>query len=471
MKASHDKQNCIITGWHEEMTEIKDILRNALDKGRLLETAVTRALPDYGFSSIRNQLSGVQFGFDILAYRPSLQDGRQEIWKFECKNHEGPVTPAEIAPKLIWNFGRATIDRFVIVSTSKISNDLEHLLSEHTFPMPISIIAGEDLIEFLSSSPSAMETLGISLLTETIVDESVLDREVYPCSSPVALDVVHQLDPPDSFDYTMISGRIVKAFTPMDFRLLLTVTNHMAAPLDIHNISIVTLAHSSEVDRVLRLSKPKGIFNPVELTFRPTTTVHGEVEVLKGKIWRVAPRSTEIACLLLDDNTAPGVYEFLVSARGNVAGQSIHVESCRFALHVPSEHEDILKLNVKGRHYDSPACQVLNLPEDSWRLVKNEVKKQDQAVYLGPSEHEILHGIQDERWVIRRLASHPIQDGALSGRLLSPEQQSIVILDLGTLVDEELYSLEIARLRMTGSDSWQDLFDLQIQRRQDKDNS
>lgn len=447
------------------MSNIENILKNATDKGRLLELAVENALADYGFQNVRRQLSGSQFGFDILALKPNLNDGKQEVWKFECKNLEKPVTPTDIAPKLIWNYGSITIDRFVLVSTNKINNDLEHLLSEHTFPMLISIIAGEDLIKFLSDSPSAMKILGLSSNTTTVTNISIFDRQVYPCSSPAVLDVVHQLDPPHSFDYVLINSHIVKAFSPIELKLLTTITNHMGYTLNIHKISAYTVAYYPKVDRVLRLSKPKGIFNPVELTFRPTTNVHGEVEILKGKIWRVPSRSSEIACLLLDEDTSPGVYEFIMTANGKIEGTPVQVKSCSLFLHVPSKNEDFIELNVIGHHYDSPACQILGLDDETWGKIHKKTEQIGYDVYLGPSPYEILNDIQDNRWFIRQAPSNPLRTKGHLEVHPSMTKEATIVFDLGTPVDEKLYSRQTALIRKMGTDPWQNLFDFQLKRR------
>src|SRR5437588_2493961 len=125
------------------MGRILERLRESEDKGKLLEKVVERALQDLGFQNVRRQLSGSQFGFDIVALRKSERGEPGEVWKFECKNLKVPITVNDIAPKLIWNFGRSVIDRFVIVSTSEPNNDLHQLLGTHSFSMPIVLWAGD----------------------------------------------------------------------------------------------------------------------------------------------------------------------------------------------------------------------------------------------------------------------------------------------------------------------------------------
>src|SRR5437660_3438376 len=92
------------------MGPILERLRESEDKGKLLEKVVERALQDLGFQNVRRQLSGSQFGFDIVALRKSERGEPGEVWKFECKNLKVPITVNDIAPKLIWNFGRSVIE-------------------------------------------------------------------------------------------------------------------------------------------------------------------------------------------------------------------------------------------------------------------------------------------------------------------------------------------------------------------------
>src|SRR4051812_48575433 len=99
--------------------EILKKLQAPGNKGELLELVLVDLLEDLGFKSVRRQLSGSQYGFDVSAHTISRRDGRQEVWKFECKNLSRPVTVEDIAPKLLWHDGSVTIDRFVIVGVSQ----------------------------------------------------------------------------------------------------------------------------------------------------------------------------------------------------------------------------------------------------------------------------------------------------------------------------------------------------------------
>ena len=82
-------------------------------------------------------------------------------------------------------------------------------------------------------------------------------------------------------------------------------------------------------------------------------------------------------------------------------------------------------------------------------------------------KHELLKKIQDSTWIIRKVPiKEEIQtaDGA-TGQVIDPNQPTETIFDLGAKIDEPLYSLEDAFLRSSGQDGWQDLFQIQLNRR------
>src|SRR5260221_3513272 len=126
------------------MGEILNRIQAAPDKGRLLERVTAALFEDLGFV-VRPQQAGSQFGFDILATRPSAMGRRLEVWKIECKNLSGPVGVDDVAPKLVWHLGKSTLDRFVLVSASEMTNELEHLLADHPFSMTVEVMAGGTL--------------------------------------------------------------------------------------------------------------------------------------------------------------------------------------------------------------------------------------------------------------------------------------------------------------------------------------
>ena len=195
----------------------------------------------------------------------------------------------DIAPKLLWYFGSNTIDHFVIVSTSDVSNDLDHLLSEHQFPMPIHIWSGSTLEKIIYESPLALKRLGLEYQINTDKKNDVAYIEgidkVYLPKEPVSLDVFHELDPPYAFDYLLINNhQTIKAYNEIKFCLFACVTNWGRYPFDIYSLSVVTSNYIHTTNqRILREIKPKGIYEPVKLTFNPTTTIGSEKNILQEK--------------------------------------------------------------------------------------------------------------------------------------------------------------------------------------------
>jgi hypothetical protein len=443
-------------------SEILKALRAPANKGELLELVLVDVLEDLGFRSVRKQLSGSQYGFDVSAHRVSRTDGRQEVWKFECKNLNRPVTLEDIAPKLLWHDGSATIDRFVIVGVSQISNDLDYLLSHHRLPMPISVWTESDLANLIASSPRALARLRLRHDPDKSIQSNYERLNHYP-ALPISLDVVHWHDPPHAFDYLKVGDEVLKAYTSTELRLLACVTNPTKTAFHIHSLRVITQNHESVSSRVLRLVKPKGFIEPVKISFRPSQIVGSGVELLNDTVWTVGPDAIEHATLLLDHGIGPGIYQVAFEISGRIDGETVTRLSPTFVFHVDEPDCDMLILHVVGRHYDSPARQVLQLPRHEWGRLKRGAGSADRSLYLGPSNYEIINQKTDNTWVIRavrtRLGSVEHTDDW--SRVESPT----VLLDLGTPVDEELYSTRVALSRVMGEDGWQDLLPKQLNRR------
>lgn len=111
----------------------------------------------------------------------------------------------------MWPYGNATIDRFVIVGTSRITNDLDQLLRQHQLSMQIGVWTDEALEGLIKSSPKAMARLGLDF-TPAAPTLGVEGFPSYPQES-VSFDVTHQLNPPVAFDYLRVGGKVVKAFS------------------------------------------------------------------------------------------------------------------------------------------------------------------------------------------------------------------------------------------------------------------
>ena len=129
---------------------------------------------------------------------------------------------------------------------------------------------------------------------------------------------------------------------------------------------------------------------------------------------------------------------------------------------------DLLSLYVLHRHYDTPAVLALDLDEPSWESLKREVKKPDRMTFLGPSFHEAMNGYKDRNWTVRALTINPQGDG--SKARIDPNQPSMLMLDLGVPVDEELHCGKLAVLKHALSqDEWQEIFPVQLRRRMKED--
>lgn len=443
------------------MGRVLELLQAGTPKGYLLEKVLELTLRDLGFEEVRRQMSGTQYGFDVSAIKAE-SDGRKDVWKFECKNLKGPITVAHIAPKLIWNYTRSIIDRFVIVSINDVSNDLDHLLSVHNFSMPISIWSGERLERIIRSSRSAMELLGLSCEPEQRPDLAELDVVQYPPQS-ILLDVFHELDPPFRFDYWFRASEITKAYTGTDFRLIAMVTNNSERDLDIHSLDVITLEYEHISTRVLRLAKMKGLYEPIEIGFRPSTVVGGSSNILGSKVWRVKARDQEPIRLSFEEDLEPGFYHILFRARGKCGSETVDLYSASFLVNVRDQSENALVLHVM-KHYDSAAPHVLKLDEVTWSSLKTETTSTSKMVFLGPSLVDFSRRTEDSTWLIREVVGTPMESDG-SHLSISFGQPSKILFDLGIAVEEELYFLNNAIQRVTGTETSTTLLPRQIARR------
>lgn len=438
-------------------------LRSSTDKGRLLERVLVGLLQDLGFRGVRRQYSGSQFGFDVSAYRTSRHDGRHEVWKFECKNLDGPITVQDIAPKLQWYGGQATIDRFVIVGPSPVSNELDYMLQQHLFSMPISAWTDMELARLIAWSHRAMELLNLS--HDILPGAPKPDFEglcTYP-SAPISLDIIHRHDPPHAFDYVKTEGGVLKAYNSTEFRLLVIITNPTEKAFDAYALNAITLDYQAVDSRVLKLVKAKGFVEPFKISFRPSPQKGASVNVFGEKILNIRARDSEHAELLLDSSLQPGLYQIMFTLQGRSDGVEVTCHSPVFIFHKTEPGTDLLTLRVWGRHYDSPVEQIVNLPNAIWKSLKREVKSANSDVYLGPAPQDIMHNKADRTWMIRGVRREPGEKEHTA--YFSMDEPSTVIMDLGTPIDEELYSVDDAFNRNAGIDKWQNLLPVQLNRR------
>lgn len=434
-------------------------------KGELLELVLVELLKDLGFQQIRRQQSGTQFGFDVIACKTSATDGRNEVWKFECKNLTGRVTLNDIAPKLIWHFGQITIDHFVIVSPSEINNDLAFLLEKHPFPMNISLWTGEVLENLINQSPNAKKCLGIYDLTS---EKIPIEIERIPFYAPehFTLDVFHELDPPFSFDYIKLDDEVLKAYTEHAFRLIVNIANLTTKPLLIKSLNVVTLNYQNVTGRILRLHKAKGIFQPRAITFVPSQIRGSKKSILGKSVWQIDGGTAEAIALIMPEDTSAGLYHIMFSAAALVKGVQVIRNSPQFIIHIPERDGDILRLQVNTRHYESPVSTILNLSYENWSKLKECKKKDNFITFLGPTFHESIHGYSDLNWTVRSCQAIPRDDGITLD--IDPSVPSKLVMDLGIEVEEELYcGIKGILNHLTEAVTWKDIIPTQIKRRAD----
>jgi hypothetical protein len=75
-------------------------------------------------------------------------------------------------------------------------------------------------------------------------------------------------------------------------------------------------------------------------------------------------------------------------------------------------------------------------------------------VFLGPAFHEVMTRQTDPTWIIRACEIEP--GGGMSAAIDYTEPTT-VLLDLGTPVDEELYTQDKIMSEMLGAENWQKL--------------
>lgn len=421
----------------------------------MLERVAVGVLKDLGAIEVRRQLSGTQFGFDIWARVPNHQ-GEFEIWKIECKNLGKPLALDDVAPKLIWHSASATIDRFVLVSTSPPANDLIHFLESHPYSFPIELWTGDTLFRLVTASALALRALR---LTEN-PGPLPTPGHVYLPRGPLLFDLIHTQNPPRQFAfYKPEGGALVKSFTSLEFKLDVLLGNRGRKDVIVRQLRCRTIARADLGRlRLLVQTKAKGLFEPEKLTYRPSTLASGETDVLGGKVVSLPGNTMTILRIELDEDTLPGAYElqFLVHATHPDGAQN--VMSPIFLVLVPSGTEDTLNVLTFGRHYEDPVERILDLPQRQWkRLV--DLDARDRWLWIGPLPDEVVGRAKaPKRWTIRA------QDPPRGRRRIPSTARAIVTLP--GRVGDRLYSIADAGSRALGT--WEPLQWLpdQLRRRQ-----
>ncbi len=415
------------------MNSILKKINSADNKGKYLEQIIVVALGDLGFTNIRQQLSGSQYGFDIYAERIDGMDGDVRVWNFECKNYKNYLSVRDIAPNLIWHINGSQIHHYAIVSTSEPSNDLLRLLEIHNFPMSIELWTGNALERILMKSPKVLKMLGMS---ESYNNSLKLNEiRYFPPKSPVLLNMTHELNPPYSFNYIKVGDNTMKAYSDFEFRLSATFYNSREVPADITNIKINTVNYSKVTGRILVQHKTKGFFRPPEFKFKPSTNVYGEFNIATNQILRVEKGKPENIRLILDETATPGLYHFYLSADVKIYKEDYNLVSGIFCLYIlDKEMDDYVTLNVLGKHYDHLSEKILSIKNESWNFLKDETNQHKQMVFLGPTYLDPLY--KDLTWKIKKI----IASKEANNELIFEDQVPVELIDLGLPVDNEIYS-------------------------------
>jgi hypothetical protein len=231
---------------------------------------------------------------------------------------------------------------------------------------------------------------------------------------------------PFSFDYFLKEGNLEKAYSEMDFGLLLTVINPFDESFVITNITIKTEYFEQIRSRILRQHGPKGFIEPVELNFIPSKIIGDSVNLLKkGRLYEVLPHNTDRFLLKLDEKADSGFYKIIVSIR-------VLYQNCPFVLEsdtMPLSIQDAIiqnsiTLNIAKSHHDVIAQHILELDSQKWDLIKSESENQKNIIYLGQT---MVDGKEDKTWKIRKLKKKNITKNGYS---IGSDQKSSVVIDL-----------------------------------------
>jgi hypothetical protein len=129
-------------------------------------------------------------------------------------------------------------------------------------------------------APLSQKAKTSDLLVDTI-DASITGISRNPPDLiAVALGVVHKNDPPGSFEYVLTDQGIVKAYSSRALQLCLVATLRGEMPTDIYSLVAETVAYSTNLKRVLTLTKPKGLYTPERLRVSIDTTPGARADLL-----------------------------------------------------------------------------------------------------------------------------------------------------------------------------------------------
>jgi hypothetical protein len=415
------------------MGEIFSKLSATDKKGAFLELLIEDVFKDLNLSNVRRQKSGSQYGYDVIGYKDN------QCWKAECKNLSIEAKLADIAPKLIWQVDSTTVDKFIIVSVNGISNDLYHLLEKKLFSFPVEIWHGEFLEKVISESPSALKRLELPKPdTANFLNTKPL---LFPAHE-LKFDVVYSKGLPFSYDYFILEGKTIKAYSEVDFCLTATLTNTTKRTFIVQEVIVRTLKfESTDSFKILRQFKQKGLIEPLKLTFIPKEYSGGETKLNNGRLIEVKNGSNEYVQFKLSKKCDPGYYELIFEINCVEGGKSFSLFSSVFCLHKKSVRNDIVNLCIVGKYYDTPVTDILNLELKAWQIIKRDYP--NRLKYLGPTDNDTLDKKNmGNTWTINLLKGKKQKENGRHSLEVKSSRKSEMLIDLKIPIEEALYTMQ-----------------------------
>jgi len=440
------------------MSSILDRLYDSHAGGSLLERVVTDVLLDAGFSRVQRHLSGNPGGFELVAMR-FVRKGRPEVWKIECRDPSIPLEPSDIMMHFAWDQPRASFDRLVLVSLVEADDALTDALNTHPLGMPITVWDGACIEQLVGRSARARRTLELPAGDPGLETPSVPAGPTFPPYLPVSMDVFPFRPNPRAFDYLEADGIPIRAFVDQEFMVQLTIDNQSPATLQLRSLVAVTVRALRVEGRVVRLSRAGRMSTESpNFTAAPRWEPGAGASLLEGQVWPIQARHAELVTMQLAEGLTPGLYDVFFRATGRLGHQNVTLESARFWVHVAAPGLSILPLWSHGSFPDDAAVRLLGLEAIRWDALLKE-RLEGGLCFIGPTEYELLNGIVDQDWKVRRAAPR----GACTPHS-DLDAPGTVLVELGGMGGGEAQSLEAIGRAVAGPEAI-DVFAMQLARR------
>jgi hypothetical protein len=422
-----------------------------VDPGDEFERLCEHLLREVGFFNVRRQLAGQQFGCDFTADLDDPERGDPTHWVMECKNRVDSIGTGLVAPKLVWHLSRGRLTGgFVIISASKLSNELHELLKRTDFPFSVFDWTDDNFVKLVAICPNARGRWFPDLEIAPSAEEAAgwrahLFRAAsagYEMLHPLRVAIAARYDPPFEYAYFVRDGRFEKWTTNVGFVHFLQLFNAWRWPIVVRSIAIRTVAFDPLPERVLVLNKAKGLMEPLLLKYTPVQAGGRDVEVLAPNAISLTERETALHYLELCGPAEAGCYvlQALVTydAQGRtsvVEGPLLRVCVCAAAIgDAATDPANRLRLHVWRKHYDRLARRVLELPGEEWERF-NARGAPGSYLSLGPTAHDELER-RPTAWRVQRVFQGRPKaeaDGSTTREMLDRVE---VLLDLGDVPGE-----------------------------------